>query len=66
MRAHMLGQFWNSVQGMRGAGGMPLATTGVALHPTTSDVASDASDAECVCGLQTRLQLLAGGSTRGM
>ena len=38
VRAHVLGQFWDSVQGMRGAGGLPLATTGAALHPTASDV----------------------------
>ena len=56
VRAHMPGQFWAS---MRGAGRMPLATTGAVLHPTTSDVASDvASDAESVCRIQTRLQLL--------
>ena len=65
VRAHMLGQFWDSVQGMRGAGGMPLVTTGVALHPTTSDVASDvASDVESVW--TTDEATAAGGSTRGL
>ena len=38
VRAHRLGQFWASMQGMRGARGLPLATTGAARHPTTSDV----------------------------
>ena len=33
VRTHMSGQFWASMQGMRGAGGMPLATTGAAPHP---------------------------------
>ena len=33
VRAHMLGQFWDSVQGMRGDGGSPLATTGAAWRP---------------------------------
>ena len=41
VRAHMLGQFWASMQGMRGAGGMPLATTGAASNPTESDATGD-------------------------
>jgi hypothetical protein len=55
VRAHMLGQFWTSMQGMRGAGGMPLATTGAAPNPTQSDVASDV---EGLCGVLTRVELL--------
>ena len=58
VRAHMLGQFWNSVQGMRGAGGLALATTGAALHPTTSDVEMMSGDVEGLCGVSTRLDLL--------
>ena len=55
VRAHMLGQFWASMQGMRGAGGMPLATTGAAINPTKSDVASDV---EGLLGVLTRVELL--------
>jgi hypothetical protein len=55
VRAHMLGQFWTSMQGMRGAGGMPLATTGAASNPTKSDVASDF---EGLYGVLTRVELL--------
>ena len=40
---------------MRGAGRVPLATTGAAHHPTASDVESDV---ERVCGIQSRLQLV--------
>ena len=63
VRAHMLGQFWAStigasMQGMRGAGGLPLATTGAARHPTTSDVEVMSGDVEGLCGALTRLELL--------
>ena len=58
VRTHMLGQFWNSVQGMRGAGGLPLATTGAALHPTTSDVEMIPGDVEGLYGVSTWLDLL--------
>ena len=33
-------------------------TTGVVLHPATSDVKVMPGDVERVCGIQTRLQLL--------
>ena len=55
VRAHMLGQFWASMQGMRGAGRVPLATTGAASNPTKSDVASDV---EGLYGVLTRVELL--------
>ena len=55
VRAHMLGQFWASIEGMRGAGGLPLATTGAASNPTKSDVASDV---EGLYGVLTRVELL--------
>ena len=43
VRAHMSGQFWASIymQGTRGAGRVPLATTGAAPTPTKSEVTSD-------------------------
>ena len=43
---------------MHGAGGLPLATTGAALHPTTSDVEVMSGDVEGLCGALTRLELL--------
>ena len=58
VRAHMLGQFWASMQDMRGAGGLPLASTGAARHPTTSDVGVMSGDVEGLCGALTRLELL--------
>ena len=51
----MLGQFWASIESMRGAGGLPLATTGAAINPTKSDVASDV---EGLYGVLTRVELL--------
>ena len=58
VRALMLGQFWESMQGMRGVGGLPLATTGAALHPTTSDVKVMSGDVEGLYGVLTRVELL--------
>ena len=55
VRAHMSGQFWASIESMRGAGGLPLATTGAAINPTKSDVASDV---EGLLGVLTRVELL--------
>ena len=55
VRAHMSGQFWAYMQGMRDSGGVPLATTGAALNPTESDVASDV---EGLCGVLARVELL--------
>jgi hypothetical protein len=53
VRSHMLGQFWASMQGMRGAGGLPLASTGAARHPTTID-----GEIEDLRGALPRLDLL--------
>jgi len=58
VRAHMSGQFWASMQDMRGAGGLPLASTGAARHPTTSDVGVMSGEVEGLCGALTRLELL--------
>ena len=55
VRAHMLGQFWASMKGMRGAWRVPLATTGAAPKPTKSDVTTDA---EGLYGVLTRVELL--------
>jgi len=55
VRAHMAGQFWESIESMRGARGLPLATTGAAINPTKSDVASDV---EGLLGVLTRVELL--------
>jgi hypothetical protein len=57
VRAHMLGQFWASMQDMRGAGRLPLASTGAARHPTTSDVGVMSGEVEGLCGALTRLEL---------
>jgi len=51
----MSGQFWASIESMRGAGGLPLATTGAAINPAKSDVASDV---EGLYGVLTRVELL--------
>ena len=44
VRAHMLGQFWSSAQGIRDAGRAPLAAAGAVHHLTASD------DARCAWG----------------
>ena len=51
----MSGQFWASIESMRGAGGLPLATTGAAINPAKSDVASDV---EGLLGVLTWVELL--------
>ena len=49
------GHFWASMKGMRGAGRLPLATTGAAPKPTKSDVTSDVGG---LYGVLTRVELL--------
>ena len=52
---HMLLQFWTSMQGMHGAGGMLLVTTGAVSNLMKSDVMSDV---EGLYGVLMQVELL--------
>ena len=62
VRAHMSGRFWASMQVMRGARRVLLATTGATSNPTRSDVTSDV---EGLYGVLTRVDLLEEARTCG-